>query len=220
MGEPQQIPIPPPQGKKSNCLLIGCVSVALLFVVFIVGGVIASYFGLSRLAERYTETEPRQLPISEISEEAYEELSGKYDAFMTAAREEEPASIGLTAEEINALVRNHPDFREARGNVYITIEDNVIGGEISWQFPQEFPVIGGRYLNGSATFQLEMVGGRPALYFESIEVAGENLPDEFLGQLRQENLLQDAYRDPQRAQVLNRIESIELANGAMEISTK
>jgi hypothetical protein len=220
MGEPQHIPVPPPaQGKKSNCLLFGCIGIVVAFVVIVAGTIGAGYFGLRSFVEQYTEAEPRQLPISSISEEDYDALSDRYREFVEATRENEPATITLTADDLNALIRNHPDFREARGHVFVTIDDDVIGGQISYQIPEEFPMIGGRYLNGSATFQLEILGGRPALYFDSIEVAGKVPRDEFLGQIRQENLLQEAYKDPQFAQVLNRIDSIRVSGGVLEIAT-
>jgi hypothetical protein len=221
MGEPQQIPVPPPpQGKKSNCLLIGCVAVAAGAVLFVavVGGL--SYFGLRSIAEQYTEAEPRQLPITTISEEDYQALSARYQEFIDAARDNQPTIIRLTADDINALIRNHPDFREARGHVFVTIDDDVVGGQVSFQIPDEFPMVGGRYLNGSATFQLEMSGGRPVLYIDTFEVAGRTPPPEFLDQFRQENLLKELQQDPQSAQVLNRVDAVQVSGGVLEISTR
>lgn len=221
MGEPQQIPVPPPaKAKKSNCLLFGCIGIVAVFAVIIVGGGIVSYLGLRSFAEQYTEAEPRQLPITTISEDEYAALSQRYADFLETVREQEPTSITLSAGDINALIRNHPDFRDARGVVFVTIDDEVMGGEISYPIPPEIPMLGGRYVNGSATFRLEVVGGRPALYFDTIEVAGKTPPDEMLGQMRQENFLQGFYSDPEFGQVLNRVESIRVADGALEIVTK
>ena len=220
MGEPQQIPVPPPKGNSNNCLIFGCIGVGLAMVVLVVGVIGAGIFGLRGFAAQYTEENPRQLPITSISEEDYAALSQRYDEFITAARANESVVISLSAEDINALIRNHPDFREARGHIFVTIENDVMGGEISYQFPDEFPWIGGRYLNGSATFQIEVLSGRPSLFFESIEVAGKVPPEEFTAQFRQQNLLQDAYQDPQAAQVLGRIESIRVVDGRLEIETK
>lgn len=222
MGEPQHIPVPPPAKGRggNNCLLFGCVGIALVGILLLFATLGFGWWGFQNLVGQFTEAEPRQLPVASITPEEYEAAAERYQAFLEAARENTPARISLTAREINGLIQSHPDLRGIRGNVYIRIDDDNIGGEISYPFPDDIPFIGGRYLNGSATFRLEMLGGRPALFFESIEVAGNPVPDELLQGLRQENLLDEFAQDPEVNRVLSRIESIEVADGRIELVTR
>ncbi|MBN2309426.1 MAG: hypothetical protein JXR94_10675 [Candidatus Hydrogenedentes bacterium] len=220
-----QPPVQPAPAKPSsagrNCVVAGVIGCLTIMVVFIVVGVFA-YVGIKRavsgLVDAYTDTVPVTLPEVEIADEDLQALRARVDGFKAAlgnGTATEP--LVLTADDINALIQNHPDWEDLKGKAYVSIEGQQVRGEVS--IPLE-GLVAGRYLNGSATFDVFLRNGILYVQLMAAEVKGKALPEDFVSGLRSENLAEAVAQDPTMAPAIRRIESIAINNGAITITPK
>lgn len=208
-----------PREKKKGmgCLFWGCLITFLLIVLLVVGLGLAAYFGLKGVINQYTSDTPAEIPVVELAEEEMAELTGRFEAYKEAIEGDQPLeSIELTAEELNALIALD---EEMKGRVHVTIENGLVGGEVS--IPTDmFPGGGGRFFNATAEFEVGMLGDRLMVTVADATVNGEPLPGPFLEGLKGENLAKDAYNDPDTAAVLNKFESIEVVGDKIILTPK
>lgn len=210
---------PEPREKKKGmgCLFWGCLITFLLIVLLVVGLGLAAYFGLKGVINQYTSDTPADLPVVELPEEEMAALSARFDAYREAVEGNAPLEpIELTARELNALIGQNEDFQ---GHVHVTIEDGLVGGEVSMPTDM-FPGGGGRFFNATAEFDVGMVGDRLVVTVADATVNGTPLPGPFLEGLKGENLAKDAYNDPDTAKVLNKFESIEVVGDKLILTPK
>ena len=78
----------------------------------------------------------------------------------------------------------------------------------------------GRYLNGEADLKASLTNGVLIVTLDSLEVNGKRVPDEMMANIRQENLAKDAYKNPKHAEILRKLESLEIKDGKMTIKVQ
>jgi hypothetical protein len=211
-------PGPPPKRRGASCFLVGCLTV---LVVMVIGAVVVFFVVRSlmlRWVEEYTDTELRPLPVSTMAREEVDQLFARIEAFEGALKSGVPAPpLELSADDINALIQYHPDWEPMRGKVHVTIKGQAIRGEFS--VPIDL-FVKGRYLNGTAGFNVFLANGVLFVFTESIEVAGKTVPDFIMQEFRRENLAKDAQGDPELASIIERLESTHVENGIVSIVPK
>lgn len=205
--------------KRSGCggpCLKSCLGVTIVLAVLVVIGVFVLYNAVGRLADRYLDTEPMELPQVTLPPQEQQALEERIAAFEeTFKTPGEVATLRLSDREINAYIQNLPedsDLAEFGKYFYVTIDDGTIRGDMSLPMSEVFPVgaLGDRYLNGSATLRVEIAHGRLELYAENIELKNENLPDFILNELRGRNLLEELYGDPDFEQFQQSIDTFSI----------
>lgn len=214
----------PPKEKKSRVGLylgIGCLT--LLLLAFVLGYL--GYKGvkgvLSGVVEEYTESEPRALPGISMSEEDARTVIATVEDFKKSVRLDQPADpLVLAGDDINLLIHSHPNWKALKGKVYITIEDDNIRGEVSFPLDEIVGFVKGRYLNGSAVFSVAVLGGRLLVYINAIEVKGKAIPEEFMKQLRTENLAKDANQNKDLADVIEKLDAVFVKGSQLFIVPK
>ncbi len=212
---------PPPRPKKGGefpWLLFGCLGGVAVVVFLAIAGYIVVRMAFSGIVDRYTDTEPMDLPQSEMPAEEYAALKERVDAFdaaLEAGTATEP--LELTAEDINALIANDPQWSELKGRVHISINDDLITGDVSMPVDALLP---GRYVNGSGTFDIFLRDGMLYVHLDALTVNGKALPDEFMSGLRSENLAAEYVREPGVQESLDRFESIEVSDGIIRVTPK
>lgn len=125
----------------------------------------------------------------------------------TEPRANSVRELVLTAEEINALISEE---KALRNRVFISIEDGEITGEVSVPTDKFLPGPKGRFFNASATFEVNLEDGVLIVTLSKAEVKGEQVPEEFMQEVRKENLAKDLYKDPKNARMIARFESISV----------
>jgi hypothetical protein len=192
---------------SSSCCVYGCLITFLLVAFVVVGGGLAGYWWVQGQVNRFTADAPADLPVVELSDDELAEIQARVDNFKeTIEAGETPEDLVLTAEEINALISKDEDLR---GKVYVAIDDGQVTGDVS--IPTDFlPGGKGRYFNASATFDVSLENGVLIVTLNDAEVKGEKLPQQFIEAMSKENLAKDAYKDPEVASTLRRIESISI----------
>ena len=205
---------------KNNrgCLFYGCLTVVILGI-FVVAGITFGIWKLKEYALSYTDTMPREFARVIIPPEKIAEFSERIDAFSSAVKEgKNTGPLVLTAEEVNALIYDHMGFKELKGGIQVSFNDDKIKGQVS--IPLDKLVFGlgeGRYLNGSASFNVSCENGVLIVALDSLEVKGRQVPDIIMSQLRSENLAKNLYKDVENAKLIKRLKRIQLRDGKLII---
>lgn len=225
-----------------GCILWGCLGVAAFSIFGMLLTGFLTWRFLTGQVEKYTDLEAAEIPVVEYDDEALEELSQRLERFQTQVRgpddespeleadladntetnvPDEPAEqmpppepiqeLRLSAEEINALIG---DNEQLRGKVFVRIEGGQLSGQVS--IPTDMiPGGKGRYFNADADFSVSMENGILVIRLTGARVKGEPIPDEFMEGFSQQNLAKDAYNDAENAEILRKIESIQVVDDSI-----
>lgn len=204
--------------------MVGC-------LVLMAGLGFGGYWYLSGQVEKFTDTEPEQIPIVEMDEEALQRLQERIDSFSnqvapdSAATEAEeptevlddadepPLELVLTANEINALLHSNEALR---GRAHVVIADGKIQAKVSIPTDQ-VPGGKGRYFNADAEIEVSMTGGILVIKLVDAKVKGESLPEAVMASLKEQNFAEEAYDDVDTAEILQCFESIEVIDDAIHL---
>lgn len=200
------------QPKSSqSCWLYGCLGSIALFGLLIVCGGLGTYWFVNNQFQKYTSAEAAELPVVEIDEAQLAELESRVEGFKTAVEADTtPAELVLTADELNAMIASHDDLR---GRVYVKIADGQVSGDVS------VPV-GGRYFNGSATFDVVLVNGVLFVNLKAATIKGEPVPDVAIEAIGKENLAKDVNNNPEVAKIIKSLESIRIEGDKIILTPK
>ncbi|MFC1498646.1 hypothetical protein ACFLS1_09300 [Verrucomicrobiota bacterium] len=208
-------------GGVGKFFAIGCTTLMVILAVVIFLGYRYVKGALEGFIDQYTDAEPRKLPQLVISENEARAIAEKIDRFKTAVKKGDAVKpLMLTADDINKLINSHSDWKEMEGKAFVTIENDKIKGEISIPLDEMGAILKGRYLNGAAIFTVRLTAGRLFLFIESLEVKGEQVPEEFMKELRSENLAKDINTDKEIAPIIQNLESITTESGQLLIVPK
>ncbi|MBI4559083.1 MAG: hypothetical protein HY706_15980 [Candidatus Hydrogenedentes bacterium] len=214
-----RLPLAEQRGAAWHWIVFGCGGALLLciLVVFAIGIIV--YYGARHLVETYTDTNPKTMPVVQLSPEELEGVRTRIEQFRTALDNHQPARpLELTEREINAYLQNKSSGQPGAPELYVTIVGDQIRGDIS--VPLEELGIKGRYLNGSAGLTASIVDGYLDVRLQSIEVRGKTVPEEAMAGLQQENLAREAMTDPEIAPYLKQIERLEIREGKLIVEPK
>jgi len=213
------------QPRSRGCFFYGCVfaGVGMLLVMLLCGvGGFFAYRSMSDLVAQYTGTAPRPLPKVEIPPEKQAELKDRVNAFRKALDTgEETKPLVLSSDDVNTLIQENADFKE---RIYITLEGDKIKGQVSLpldKIGENLPIFGrlllGRYLNGEAELKVSLHDETPIVHIDSLEVNGQQMPEQMMTELRRENLAKNATRDRKNAEMISKLESVEVKDGKLII---
>lgn len=215
--------------RQRGCFFYGCIIATILMVMVLVligaGGYLA-WRAITGAIEQYTATAPRELPKVDVPADQREALKKRAAEFRKAVEEGKSASpLVLTGDDLNVLIEEEPDFAQLKGKVYLKIEGDELKGQVS--IPLEafaqvpgFGMLKGRYLNGEADLKASLNNGILLVTLDSMEVNGKRVPEEMMTNIRQKNLAEDAYKNPKHAEILHKLESIDIKDGKMTIKVK
>jgi hypothetical protein len=212
----------PPAPRQRGCFFYGCIIASILAVLMAILFAVLGYFAyraLNQLVDQYTATEPRELPKVDMPEEQRASLKERVDSFRKSVEAGTPTEpLVLTSNDLNALIEENADLK---GKIYVAVEGDKLKGQIS--FPLDFfkiSMVRGRYLNGEADLKASLLDGVLIVTLDSIEVNGQRPPDEILRSLRQQNLAKDVYKDPKNAEMVRKIESLEIKDGKIILKVR
>ncbi|MEM1068366.1 MAG: hypothetical protein AAGI63_05690 [Planctomycetota bacterium] len=205
------------QGSGSRGCLYGCLAIIVGGLLLLLCAGLGGYWFIKGQIEKWTSTEPGNIPTVEYSEEQMAELQGRVDAFSEAMDEDRTPDedLVLTAEEINALIGSNEDMR---GKVFVTIENDEVSGEVS--FPLDEIGFPGRYFNGSASLSVSMENGILIVTLTDASVNGEKVPEEIVKEIAKENLAKDLYNDADNAKTLRKFESVRVEGDKLILKFK
>ncbi len=212
--------------RQHGCFFYGCIIASILSLLLLIAVGVLLYLGyrmLGRAIEEYTATAPRELPKVEMPADQRKIVKERWEAFRKALEDGKPTEpLVLDSDEINVLIDEAEDLKDLKGMVYVSIDDDKLKGQISIPL-EKFVNVGltrGRYLNGEAEIKASIANDVLVVTLESIEVNGKTMPPDAMAQLRGQNIVQDAYKDPKKAAWLRNLESVEIKDGKLTIKAK
>src|SRR5262249_31283659 len=132
--------------------------------------------------------------------------------------EGEAAEIVLTADEINSLIAEKPEFK---GKVHIAIEGDQVIGQVSIPLDDlGIPLTKGRFLNGTTALTVSFDHGYLDVRMKSIEVNGKKPPPNVMTSLGQQNLAKDVKFDDETGEKMRQIESLEVTDGKIYLKAR
>lgn len=218
---PEQYEAPP---RQRGCFFYGCIiaSVLAVLMAILVGIMIfVAYRAINQWVQEYTSTTPEQLPKVEMPAEKRQGLKDRVEAFrkaVDAGTAIEP--LVLTSEDLNALIEENDEWK---GTVYVKIEGDELKGRVSFPLDKlklPFTMVKGRYLNGEADLKASLRDGVLIVTLDGLEVNGKKPPEEFMKSLRQENLAKDASKNPKNAEMIRKLESLEIKDGKIILKVR
>jgi len=194
----------------------------ILTLLAVVGGGIAAYMGYRYLinsALPYTDTAPTPLPRVEMPPEQAKDLHARVDAFRAALDSGKPTEpLVLDSDDINVLIADNPDLQD---KVYVDIVGDKVNGEVSIPLDSiGIPAFKGRFLNGKATLKVSLEDEFLRVTLDALEVKGKPVPASFIDQIRSKNLAEDATRNPQNAEAIRKLESIQVKDGQVILKAR
>ena len=102
----------------------------------------------------------------------------------------------------------------------VDIQDDRLLAEISVPLDLFNERFEGRYLNGTGELSVEMKDGRLEVNIDRLEVGGRNLPEEFMNEIRKNNLVETLLQDPSLERFMGLVKSVKVEDGRVVIEPK
>lgn len=96
--------------------------------------------------------------------------------------------ISLTEKELNGLIANNPEVAQ---RVAIDLSENLISVKLVVPMDEEIPILGGKTLRLTLGVMLGYGHGRPIVAFKGVSLGGIPLPNAWLGNLKNRNLVKE-----------------------------
>ena len=140
-----------------------------------------------------------------IEPEAYSEVG--------ASRE-----VEFSERELNALLAQNT---ELANKLAIDLSDNLVSAKLLVDVDPDFPVLGGKTIKVTGGMELRLVDSRPSAVLKGISVWGVPLPNAWLGNTKNVDLVQEFGESGGFWQTLNEgVEKIEVRDGRLLIQFK
>jgi hypothetical protein len=209
--------------RQRGCFFYGCIIAGILSLLLVIAVGVMFFFiyrWFEGMLEEYTATAPRALPKVEMPAERRRTVAERFDDYCAAVESGRPTEpLVLDSQDLNALIEERSPLKD---KVFVAIAGDRLKGQISFPLG-EFIRIGltrGRYLNGEAEFSVWLKDGLLFATISSLEVNGKRLPEEMLRQLRGQNLAQGINENPQWAEKISKLQSIDVKDGQLIIRAR
>ena len=205
----------PPKPHR-GCFFYGCITSLVLLALVLCALLVGLHYA-KKLINRYTDTRPMELPTVQMSPAEVAKVKHRVEEFKQALQQQHPvAPLVLSADDVNALIANGPERELLKGKFYLNFEGDQLKGDISLPLHElGVPLLRGRYLNGSASFDLAFRDGTVVVNARDITVKGKPLPENFLRDLRKENLAAELTKQPDTGPLLKRLQDIQVKDNQL-----
>lgn len=211
-----------PRSRGRGCFFYGCVFAGVLSLLAVIAVGVTAFIGyrfVNKLVTEWTASTPVELPKVQVSEDQRRLVRERVEAFRKAVSEgtaTEP--LVLSGDDLNVLIEENPDLRNT---VYTRIEGDKLKAQVSIPLDRlKVGLVQGRYLNGEAELKASLSNGFLAVNIDSLEVNGKRPPEQFLENLRKQNLAKDAYDNPKNREMLSRFESMAIKDGKIILTPR
>jgi len=131
------------------------------------------------------------------------------------------APLILKGEDLNLLLASSPDLQFLANGARVSVTGDQIKGQLSLKLGDlGAPFFKDRYLNGEASFKVSLADGRLSVTPDTILVGGKPIPNEYLQEFRKLNLVESANQNSEFIQTLEKLQSIAVTNGEVQVVPK
>jgi len=213
----------PQQKQKRGCLFYLGIIAVVSFLMLTLG----AFFGLryaKRMVNELTDAQPAQLPTVRLPEAQMFQLHDRVTTFRDGVRDGDAVEpLELTADELNALVETDPAMASLKNHLFVTINSNQLGAQVS--FPaQDLGLVSrrwqGRFVNATGVFDAAITTNELHITAESLLVRGTPIPKIIMREIAAENLADKFNQDPRTSAGLKKLQSIEVKDGKLIIVPK
>lgn len=206
---------------RRGCFFYGCIT-CLVLLVLVLGALMVGLHYVKKMVNQFTDPQPMELPTVQMSQGEVDKLKQRFEAFQKAVKEQRPTEpLVLAADDINALIANGPERQGVKGKFYVGLEGAQLKGEVSVPLREiGLSVFKGRYLNGSATFNLSFSNGVLSVAPQTIIVKGKPVPEVYMQEIRKQNLAAGLANKPAAVEVLQGLDEIQVKDGKLVVVPK
>jgi hypothetical protein len=223
--------------KKSGCGCFGCGCAVLAVVALLIFGGLAgvgyvAYEGVSNISS----PTPGNLPAFTATNDGLQAVQQKMATFQQAMNSHQPASLHLTADDINNIMANDPDLSKNKVRAYASLDGST--GRIQMSIPSSAFLQGAlkdRYFNLDTSFTLDfdtstksVVVAPETLQIGDKQLIGPNADNStftkgfvkgFIPTFNQ-SLNQGLRKNPNAAALLDQAQTVTIENGELVITTQ
>ena len=225
-----QTPAADPTKATARSPLAGCailITVGLM-VIFLVVFSAVSFFRQADAISKFTQEKPAPVEITSVvgKEAEIQALSTRLEAFNKQLDGDQPATLALSADDLNLAVAAYQPFEDLRGTFRVKeITDKNMRIDVSYKMngkPRrtkegENGLITSdfQYLNGSFIARPSLEKNEVSLKIDEVIVPGKAVPEEFVIRLSPYQVMQRYLTDPVMGTVMKKLTRVELANGQL-----
>jgi len=168
---------PPPVPSGMGCFAKGCLTlvivVCVLGIVLIGGGL----FVVNRGINMFTATAPAEIQTRPATPTELQLAKAKLDSLRGAIKNRVETTIEFTADDVNALLQNEPEFRGARNHAQVAISNSIVSLDVSAPLDSsQWSRLKGRWFNGNIQFGFSYVDDNFNFDVRSAEANGYPFP--------------------------------------------
>lgn len=126
-------------------------------------------------------------------------------------------NVAFTEKELNALVASSPEMAE---RLAIDLSDDLASAKLLIPVPEDFPVMAGKILRVNAGLELAYTSGRPVVILKGVSVMGVPIPNAWLGNLKNVDLVDQFGGGGFWSAFAEGVELIEVRDGKLNIQLK
>lgn len=127
-------------------------------------------------------------------------------------------SVSLNERELNAMVASSPEFAR---RFAIDLSSDMASAKLLIPVDPEFPVLGGKTVRVTAGLEIDYRNQRPVVILRGVSVMGVPVPNAWLGNLKNVDLVEQFGGDPGFWRSFSAgIESISVEDGKLDIQLK
>jgi len=225
-----QTPATDPTKATARSPLAGCailITVGLM-VIFLVVFSAVSFFRQADAISKFTQEKPAPVEVTSLvgKEVEIQALSSRLEAFNKQLDGDQPATLALSADDLNLAVAAYQPFTDLRGTFRVReITDKNMRIDVSYKMngkPRrtkegENGLITSdfQYLNGSLIARPSLEKNEVSLKIDEVIVPGKAVPEEFVIRLSPYQVMQRYLTDPVMGTVMKKLTRVELANGQL-----
>lgn len=209
------------RGRRLAAVAVALLCVAVLAAVWIKRNVYASKFTPVALSPTEQEVLDSKLALIERARPLPEKIPPRPRGPLPPepyTEEGGTREIRLTERELNGLVANTADLAE---RVAIDLSDDLVSVKLVMPVDEEVPVLGGKTLRIHVGLTMNYEGDRPYIAIEGVSLGGIPLPNAWLGNLKNVNLLGELGPEDRFRRVFSEgVQTIKVRQGHLEIRLK
>ena len=126
--------------------------------------------------------------------------------------------IVFTEKELNALLAKNTDLAS---KLAIDLSDNLASAKLLIKVDPDFPILAGKTIKVTAGLELRLVNGKPSAVLRGVSVMGVPLPNAWLGNMKNIDLLKEFGQAGGFWQAIHEgVDEIEVKEGKLRIKLK
>jgi hypothetical protein len=160
-----------------GCFAKGCLTLIIAAAALVVVCLFGGWFVLTRFADEFTATQPAMVEVRQPTPAEAQAAEAKREALRVAISNNQETTVEFTADDLNALIANDPDFRRAHGRARVAIADSIVSLDLSAPLDSvKWTRLRGRWFNGNIRFGMSYVDGDFFFDLKSAEANGRQIP--------------------------------------------